>query len=97
MIPMRTKPGLPPERGGRSRGLREIAVPGPSRNRGPGAPAKSRWWGADFVGWGGGVRISWGGVVESDSPARAARPTARNILSALQGFGLQRLRHQPLT
>src|SRR5262245_66517679 len=36
-------------------------IPGSPRNRGPGVPAKSRWWGADFVGWGGGVRVSWGG------------------------------------
>src|SRR5262245_55348642 len=34
---------------------------GPPRNRGPGVPAESRWWGAGSVGWGGWVRISWVG------------------------------------
>jgi hypothetical protein len=31
----------------------------------PGVPAKSRWWGADFVGWGGAPNIpDRGGILE---------------------------------
>jgi len=42
---------------------RQTSAPDPKGCAGPGVPAKSRWWGADFVGWGGARNVSDSGRV----------------------------------
>src|SRR6266566_1738305 len=49
VIPMRTRQRMFPPRDGAPA---HVSV---SEGVGPGVPRKSRWWGADFLGWGGGV------------------------------------------
>src|SRR5215472_15602197 len=83
---------------GRERAPQEATPdPGSPRNRGTGVPRESRWWGADSLGWGGGVRISWGGemgCMGPKDPAGFSAAPLRLQFGAGQVAGVERPRRE---